>query len=256
MKFIQTLGVAGAAALVAGFALASDAKTAAEPTVKGQVTGKVTFEGDLPKIKPLSISAEAAKGCCPEGESVNDEDLTLLIDKETKGIANVVVALEVDGFEVKLPEEPVHVDQQGCRFHPHVSVVHEGTTVAYKNSDAVSHNIHTYSVKNGGINVTVAAGKDTKQTLKSAEAVKVACDIHPWMGAYVYVTKGTHWAVTGRDGSFTIDGVPPGEYKLEIWHEKLGKGKGTAVVKDDGSCDLVEIKMSAKKKGRGRGRGR
>ena len=252
MNLTKTFGIACASALVAGFAIASDAKT----DTTGSVAGTITFDGELPKIKPLSISADAAKGCCAEGESVDDTDMSLLVDKDSKGIANVVVALTVEGHEVKLPEAPVVVDQQKCRFSPHITVVHEGTEIAFQNSDSVPHNVHTYPVKNPGINVTVAAGKDTKQVLKTAEPVKVACDIHPWMGGYVYVTDATHWTTTAADGSFSIDGVPPGEYKLEIWHEKLGKGKGTAVVKPDGTCAAVEIKMGEKKKGRGRGRGR
>ena len=69
------------------------------------------------------------------------------------------------------------------------------------------------------------------------------------MLSYAYVTDATHWALTGEDGMFTIEGVPAGEYKLEIWHESLGKAKGTATVAADGSSEAVEIKMGAKKKG-------
>ena len=252
MNISKTLGVAMASAFVAGLAVAMDTRT----EIAGTVTGTVSFDGEVPKIKPLAISAESAKGCCAAGESVDDTDLTLVVDAKTKALANVVVALTVKGQEVKVPEAAFVVDQQKCRFSPHLSVVPAGSTVKFKNSDTVSHNIHTYPVKNEGINRTVAAGKDTQQVLKVAEPVKVACDIHPWMGGYVYVTKATHWAVTGADGAFSLANVPAGEYKLEIWHEKLGKGSGTATVKADGSCEAVAIKMGAKKKGRGRGRGR
>jgi len=256
MKLTKTLGVACATALVAGLAVATDAKTDAKTEVKGTVTGTVKFEGELPKIKPLTISAETAKGCCADGEKVDDTDTSLLVDAKSKGIANVVIALTVEGQKAKIREEGYEVDQVKCRFLPRITVVPAGATVSFKNSDTVSHNIHTYPVKNEGINRTVASGKDTKQVLKAAEPVKVGCDIHPWMGGYVYVTSGTHWTTTGADGSFSLADVPAGEYKLEIWHEKLGKGKGTATVNPDGSCAAVEITMSMKKKGRGRGRGR
>ena len=252
MNLSKPLGVVLASAFVAGLAVAMDARS----EVAGTVAGTVSFEGELPKIKPHVISAESAKGCCASGESVDDTDVSLVVDAKTKAIANVVVALTVKGQEVKVPETPFMVDQQKCRFSPHMTVVPAGSTVVFNNSDTVSHNIHTYPVKNEGINRTVAAGKSTQQVLKVAEPVKVACDIHPWMGGYVYVTGATHWAVTGADGTFSLANVPAGDYKLEIWHEKLGKGSGTATVKADGSCDAVEIKMGAKKKGRGRGRGR
>lgn len=258
MKLSKTLGVAAATALVTTLAVAieSTPETVKSTPVTGTVAGAITFDGELPKIQPLTISAEASEGCCADGEAVSPTDMSLLIDAKTKGIANVVVALEVEDFEFKVPEEPVLVDQQKCRFTPHVSVVHVGTTMSFKNSDSIPHNVHTYPAKNEPDNQTVGAGKDIKRKYTMAEPVKVACDIHPWMGSWVYVTEGTHFAVTDASGNFSIANVPAGEYKLEIWHEKLGKGKGTAVVKEDGTCEAVNITMGEKKKGRGRGRGR
>ena len=69
------------------------------------------------------------------------------------------------------------------------------------------------------------------------------------------VADTNYAALTGADGSFTIDGLRPGEYKIKVWHEKLGKGKGTVTVKEDGTSERVEIKMGdSKKKGGGRRR--
>ena len=69
------------------------------------------------------------------------------------------------------------------------------------------------------------------------------------MQGWVYVSEANRWAVSAADGSFEIKDVPPGEYKLKIWHEKLGTAKATAVVAPDGSSKPIEVKMSAKKKG-------
>ena len=88
--------------------------------------------------------------------------------------------------------------------------------IEYLNSDTVSHNIHTYAVKNEGLNKTVSAGTTISQEFKKAEQVKVACDIHPWMTSYIFVTDATVWSTTGEDGSFILDGVPAGSYRLSI----------------------------------------
>ena len=245
MKLLPIFGAATACALAVTAAVAST-ETAAP--VEGSVKGRIVFDGKAPEAKPLPIKEAQAEGCCAPGTKVDDTDRSLLVD-EKGGIANVVVGLTVDGFKFELPKEPVLLDQEGCRFSTVVLPVHVGTTVAYGNSDSISHNVHTYATKNEGINKTVAAGTTLEQKLEEAEAVRVACDIHPWMEAHVYVTESTHFTVTGRDGSFELPGVPAGEYKLEIWHAKLGKGKGTAKVAADGSAEMVEIKMGEKKKG-------
>lgn len=218
--------------------------------VTGTVTGKIVFEGkEKPEMGELPMTEEQTAGC---GE-VDAMDRSKLVD-ENGGIANVVVFVEVKGTEMKLPEEPIKLDQKGCRFEPHIMFVPVGATVEYCNSDEVSHNVHTYPKKNKDINKTIVAGGSTTQTLDKTDTIKIACDIHPWMTSYLYVTDTPYVAVTAADGSFSIAGLPAGEHKVEIWHESFGKGKGEAIVKEDGTCEAIEIKMGEEKKGGGRRR--
>lgn len=251
MKLFTTLGATAAAALVTTLAVAFDGTQ--DPAANGTVTGKIVFDGKAPAVKPLAIKAEQAKGCCSGDETVSNVDRSLVLDKKG-GIQYAVITLEVEGEKRDVAELVTKLDQVKCRFEPHITVIPAGSSIAYANSDSVSHNVHTYAIKNESLNKAVPAGSELKQKLEKEEAVKVACDIHPWMTSYVYVTEANRWAVSGADGTFEIKDVPPGTYKLTIWHERLGKGKAEVTVAADGTSTMVEVKMSEAKKGGSRRR--
>ena len=255
MKTSTTLGVAALAACATAY-LASAAPRAASSTapvsaapapVEGKVTGHVKYDGTPPEIKPLAITDEQAKGCCPPGKQVNSKNPELLVDA-SGGIANVVVTIESPGAKVEPPKEALHIDQHECTFEPHVRVIPIGGKLEFLNSDQVSHNVHTYAQRNDPFNQTIAPGSKEERVLSKDEKFQVKCDIHPWMSSWVFVTDTPYFAVTKADGSFEISGLKPGKYKVELWHEKLGKGHAEVVVKDDGSSAPVEAKMSEKKK--------
>lgn len=247
MKITSLLALSLSAAAALTLATASNDSASAA----GKVHGRIIFDGKVETPKPLKIKADQAKGCCADGSAMNTVDRSLLIGAD-KGIANVVITLTVAGAKLEVPKEPIALDQSNCRFEPHVSIVPVGGTIRFFNSDGVSHNVHTYSVKNDPINKTVAAKGKLDMKVTKAETIKVACDIHPWMQSYAFVTDATHWAVSDVAGSFVIEGVPPGDYDLSIWHEALGKAKATVTVAADGSSSALEVKMSKKKKKRRR----
>ncbi len=251
MKSLSTTAFSLAAAgLLCVWAV--DRAFAATSAVEGVAKGKVVFEGKKPEPKPLSISPEASKGCCPPGKEVDMKDPSIVIGPND-GIANVVVTVEVDGATVT-PGEPVHIDQKECHFEPHVQVVPVGGKIVYLNSDEVSHNVHTYAAKNDQINKTIAPGGKEEQTLTKSDRIEIKCDIHPWMKSYLVVTAAPFYAVSDAEGKFSVTGLPAGTHKVDYWHEKLGKGKAEITVKDDGTTDGFEIKLGGEKKGGGRRR--
>ena len=216
-------------------------------TADGKATGKVKLEGAAPTLKPLQITDEKSKGCCPPDKKMDTADPSVVVGKDG-GIANVVVMIDVPGEKAEAPKEPVEIDQKMCHFEPHVRVIPAGGKVVFLNSDGVSHNIHTYATKNDSFNKTVAPGSKEECTLAKGDKVQVKCDIHDWMSAWVYVTDTSHFAVTKDDGSFEIGGLKPGKYKVEVWHERFGKQKAEVTIKDDGTSEPLEIKMKDKEK--------
>ena len=97
--------------------------------------------------------------------------------------------------------------------------------------------------------VSRVAGSKGEQKLEKSEAVQVKCDIHPWMTCYLFVTDNPFSTTTDTQGNFSVSGLAPGKYSIEIWHETLGKAKADVSIAADGSSKPVKIKMSAKKKG-------
>ena len=236
--------------------LALKAPVFAETAEKATVKGTIVFDGDkIPETKPLEI-AEAQSKDCTTGEPVDPTNYSLVVDEKTKGILNCVVSVVVKDAEVKIPEEPIALDQAQCRYEPHVILIPAGATVDYLNSDTISHNVHTYAVKNQAFNKIIPAGKKGSQKLEKPEAIQAKCDIHPWMTCYLYVTDHPFTAKTDAEGNFSIEGLAPGKYSIEIWHETLGKAKASVTIAEDGTSEAVNVKMGEKKKSSGRRRRR
>jgi plastocyanin len=216
----------------------------------GGATGSIKLKGEKPELKPLVIEPAKSEGCVHGGGSVDTTDQTLIVG-EGGGIANVVVMVSVEGAQAKVPDAPVHLDQKSCRYEPHVSVVAQGTTVEFLNSDGVSHNVHTYAKKNDQFNKTVGAGSKETQKLDKPDQIEIKCDIHPWMNAWLIVTDAPFFAVTDSKGEFKIEGLPAGTHEVEFWHEKLGKNKGEITVAADGTGTMSPLEWGLEEKSSG-----
>jgi hypothetical protein len=123
-----------------------------------------------------------------------------------------------------------------------------GAKVIFKNSDTVSHNVHVYSARNDGSNNTIPAGGQTEASFAKPDKVRIGCDYHPWMSSWLLVVDTPWCALTKGDGTFRISGLPSGTWKVKLWHERLGRAEAQAVVRPDGTSDVLELKMAPKKK--------
>lgn len=211
----------------------------------GSVKATVKFGGDKrPKRTVVKMDADAF---CKSAHSkkVGSEDY--LIDKDTMAIKNAVVYVK-DGlgdatFEV--PSDKKTLDQHGCMYNPHVLTIQVGQTLTISNSDSTLHNIHSFPEKQRPFNFAQPKKGDTRDVdFKREEVVKVKCDVHPWMSAYIGVFKHPFHGVTEKDGAVTIENLEPGKYTLAAWHEELGEVTQEVTVEDG---KAVEVEFALKK---------
>jgi len=194
-----------------------------KPTTDGRIFGRVILKGTPPAERPIS-PVKADKNCGPltPGPAPTTRNYVAAADG---GLRYVLVRV------VKAPEgagkaaDSILIDQVACMYEPYVSATLAGQPFKVKNSDAFMHNVNATPKVNKGFNFAQAA-KDqvNEKTFDKAElAVKFACNVHPWMIAYLHVLENPFYAVTGADGSFELPaGLPAGKYTLEFNHLKVG----------------------------------
>lgn len=196
----------------------------------GKITGKVAFKG-APVSKKLPITKDNT--VCGTGER---EIVEVNAKNGNLGGAVVYVA-KIDKGKAWGEADKAVLDQKGCRFAPDVLVVKKDSELTIRNSDPVLHNIHTYeiigAVRRTMFNVGQPDKGDMKQPVKvrRANIVKIECDAHDFMHAWAFTADNPYAAVTKDDGSFSIDGLPDGDYELKAWHPVLGEKSAKVTVK-------------------------
>ena len=190
------------------------------------IKGSVKFEGKPPRTRPIDMAGADAK-CAELHGGVRQKPETVIVN-ENGTLRNVFVWVKtgMDGWTFPMPEGDALLDQKGCMYQPHVQGMRTGQSLSVKTSDPTAHNVHGFGKVNRSFNRSQPAGAaNVAMRMRRDEAsppMKVKCDIHPWMNAYVAVVSHPYFAVTGADGSFELAKLPPGTYAIEAWHEKYG----------------------------------
>lgn len=194
--------------------------TSKEPTKgtteTGTLTGVVTFEGELPP--PRTIQATKDPDICMKGEGeVQDVHV-----KDGK-LAGAVVELSVRGAKgnTEPPKDGFVIRQKDCRFTNPTIVAYDGAELTIYNDDPIQHNVNS-----GQWNQIQGPGPDPikqKINFSGVPFLRVTCNIHNWMETWVYVAQSKFHAISGEDGKFKIEGVPPGKYRGYVIHPTLGK---------------------------------
>ena len=144
------------------------------------------------------------------------------------------------------PTEHGVVDQLNLVFIPHVLAVQKGTIIDFPNSDSVRHNVFSTPDCCNQFNLgTYDIGTSKPVTFNVSCEIPLLCNVHAEMSAFVVVLDNPYFGVTGKDGSFKIDNVPPGTYKLKTWHEKLRSVEQEVKVE---SSKTVEVSFLMKKR--------
>jgi len=176
----------------------------------------------------------------------NDTNGTIKGTIEARGVRDardVIVYLEkVDGMFEPPAENPV-IDQINLIFIPHILPVIVGTTVEFTNSDNVRHNVFSPSKAKKFNLGTYASGVSREVTFEKPGIITILCNVHQEMSAYIVVLENPYYSVTGPEGTFALEDVPPGEYTVMTWHEKLKKTKQTVTV-NSGETSIVNFKLS------------
>ncbi|MCA9175253.1 MAG: hypothetical protein KDB14_12280 [Planctomycetales bacterium] len=232
----------------------------------GTLKGRFAFVGDAPTPSPLTITQD--REYCGKHD-IHDE--SLLVNKDNQGIANVVVYLYAKRGE-QMPSahesyaagaaEQVVLDNNQCRFAPHVCLLQTSQTLIIKNSDEVGHNTNIAPSENTSFNQTIPVGGKMECKFESAERrpAPVSCNIHPWMKGWVMPMDTPYYALTNENGEFEIKNLPSGTWTFQVWHElgsgidevelaggkaEWSKGRVELAIEADGTNDLGDIKVDA-----------
>jgi plastocyanin len=201
----------------------------------GSIKGTIRWAGGAVEVKKLNVTVDRA--VC--GTVKDSEDLVVSAER---GIANAVVFLRNPPPNAKWSPTPkVQMDQKQCVFVPRVIVVPAGATTEFLNSDRLLHNLHSAGTENPTINRTQPKGRTIPVTFRRPEIIRIDCDLHPWMRAWVVVAEHPFYAVTNNRGEFALDNVPSGTYTLQVWQESLGVVTKDVIVSDGVTAVTVDM---------------
>ena len=208
----------------------------------GTIKGRVRLMGKSPGNSVIRMGVDPKCAAANKGKQAVQEIVKAASDG---GLANVFVRLEGSFPRTPPPQTPVVIDQRDCFYVPRVAGVMVGQPLQIRNSDNLLHNVHAVSNNGNEFNVAqVKAGVTDSFKMKKEELMlRLGCDVHRWMSAYIGVVTNPYYAVSDAAGNFQINGVPPGSYTIIAWHERYGPTRKTVKV-TAGATTVVDFGYS------------
>jgi hypothetical protein len=232
--------IAVAGLLIAFSVAATDPRFAGAQTPKrGSIRGHVRVNGKPPGNPVIRMGMDPMCAKLNAGKRPIQEIVAATADGS---LANVFVSLQGSFPASPVPAEPVLIDQRACIYVPRVVGARVGQTLRVRNSDALLHNVHSLSARANTFNVSQPkAGIVSELRLKDEEIMlRVTCDVHRWMTAFVGVVSHPYFATSGVSGTYSIDNVPVGTHTIQGWHEHYGVVSQKVRV-TDGSTSTVDF---------------
>jgi Polysaccharide lyase family 4, domain II len=239
-------GVAGAALIGVVVLLATRPALAAYEVVTvtngGTIDGVVTLSGAAPAEAPIKVTKN--QDYC--GQTIPDPAFTV---DGSGGLANVIVYLKDITKGKAAATTPLSLVNEKCMFSPRAQGAMVSEQIKISSEDTVLHNTHPQNAETSATIFNVALPfkgfSVTKPLPNMPMMIKVKCDAHEWMHAWIMELEHPYYATTGADGHFTIKDVPPGTYTLAVWHEVAGE-KSAPVVVAAGQTVKSKITLAAK----------
>jgi plastocyanin len=201
------------------------------------VTVTVTYTGAIPE--PIEVNMRSAGRCAEQHTApVFDQPVQVVGGKLTGALVYIKSGLEGRAFV--FPTDPVVINQRGCLYEPRIAALMLGQPLQFHNNDPEAHNVRGRPQTVDAWNFMMSRPQSTR-TLYFDEAeigIRVGCDIHPWMRAYVSILPHPYFGITGTNGVVKLDGLPPGDYVVATWHETLGTREQRVSLSAKGSATV------------------
>jgi len=247
---------------VCGLLSSQGQNVSAQTSGWGGLTARFVLSGELPKPEPLQIERDAE--VCGQSGLVDE---SLVVNPENRGIRNIIVWLEsktavpVHPQRQQQVQQPVLLDNRGCRFEPRILCLQTSQPLRLLNSDPVVHNAAAFLRRSTPFNEVIPAGQPSERIIRKAETVpvRVDCSIHSWMKAWLVVLDHPYAAVTDANGELQLPQLPAGEWRFRFWHERpenlagwnrngaaesLDRGGLQLTIPADSTLDLGELQLT------------
>ena len=211
-------------------ALNASAYQEMEVTNGGTIQGRTSLSGQMPTPRIYHLILFPNIDMCAEVDT--DDEMNRVLDdfkvSPDGGLKDVVITLDHVDAGKPFNKEPINILSENCKFFPDVSLIRQGEGFKVDNVDAVMHNSQVYQKERGKIllNIPIPAEEVSEGKVnfrKHYKIMQMICGMHEFMQTWGYRVQNPYYAKTPLDGSFKIDSIPPGEYKVTAWHYLMKK---------------------------------